>query len=79
MKQFRKLFEANLKSTFREKAVWGWSIAFPVLLMVIFLTIFGGMNDGDTSFEANVVVVMEGPNELATSIQSNLKQIPMLL
>ncbi|MBS4197534.1 ABC transporter permease [Lederbergia citri] len=78
MKQFRKLFEANFKSTFREKAVWGWSIAFPVLLMVIFLTIFGGLNDGDTSFEANIVTVMDEPNELASNLETILKHIPML-
>ncbi|MBS4201166.1 ABC transporter permease [Bacillus sp. FJAT-49732] len=78
MKQFRKLFEANFKSTFREKAVWGWSIAFPVLLMVIFLTVFAGVNGDDTSFEANIVTVMEEPNELATSLETTLKYIPML-
>ncbi|MBS4204552.1 ABC transporter permease [Lederbergia citrea] len=78
MKQFRKLFKANFKSTFREKSVWGWSIAFPVLLMVIFLTIFGGMNEGDSSFEAKIVTVMEEPNELAENIQSTLKHIPVL-
>ncbi|WP_057773721.1 ABC transporter permease [Cytobacillus dafuensis] len=78
MKQFRKLFEANFKSTFREKAVWGWSIAFPILLMVIFLTIFGGSNDGESTFEAHIVTVMEEPNELASRIQLVLKQIPVL-
>jgi ABC-type multidrug transport system, permease component len=55
MKQLRMLFDAQLKETFRERQVWFWSIMFPVLLLVIFMVIFGG--DGD--FSAKVAIVGE--------------------
>lgn len=78
MKKFRKLFEAEFKSTFREPAVWGWSIAFPVFLTVIFMIIFGGTDEGESNFEAKVVTVLESPNDLAENVQTTLKYIPVL-
>ncbi|AGA58376.1 MAG: ABC transporter permease [Thermobacillus sp.] len=53
MKQLRMLFDAQLKETFRERQVWFWSIMFPVLLLVIFMIIFGGNSD----FSAKVAIV----------------------
>ena len=55
MKQLRMLFAAQVKETFRERQVWFWSIVFPVLLMVIFMVIFGGSSD----FSAKVAIVGE--------------------
>ncbi|WP_164931505.1 ABC transporter permease [Longirhabdus pacifica] len=56
MKSFIKLFETNFKTTFREKSVIFWSILFPVILTVIFLSIFSGQNDS-SSFEADIAVI----------------------
>lgn len=60
MKQFRMLFTAQLKETFREKQVWFWSILFPVLLLVIFMIIFGGMSRGEFSAKVAIVGSPEG-------------------
>lgn len=81
-KQFRKLFGANVKMMFREKQVWFWNIFFPIILMSIFMLIFGG--GGSSDFKAKVAVV--GPADFGASdvmddsaIMFNmLKQIPVL-
>ncbi|WP_409341208.1 ABC transporter permease [Paenibacillus sp. MBLB4367] len=78
MKQLLKLFEANFKTTFREKQVWFWSIFYPVLLLVVFLMIFGGLGKSDSSFEAKVTAVAEQDNALSQSLLAALKQIPVL-
>ncbi|WP_158560580.1 ABC transporter permease [Paenibacillus contaminans] len=78
MKQLRKLFEANFKSTFREKQVWFWSIFYPVLLLVVFLMIFGGLGKGDSNFEAKVTAVVGKESALSESLLTALKQIPVL-
>jgi len=78
-KQFRKLFGANIKMMFREKQVWFWNIFFPIILMSIFMLIFGG--GGGSEFKAKVAIV--GPAASASddhgAIMLNmLKQIPVL-
>jgi ABC-2 type transport system permease protein len=78
MKQLRKLFEANFKSTFREKQVWFWSIFYPVLLLVIFLMIFGRSSDDGSSFKAKIAVVADRQTEFASQVISGLKQVPVL-
>jgi ABC-2 type transport system permease protein len=79
MKQLRKLFEANFKSTFREKQVWFWSVFYPVMLLVIFLMIFGkSADDSGTSFSAKIAVVAEQQNEFTGQMFTSLKQIPVL-
>ncbi|WP_276355895.1 ABC transporter permease [Cohnella caldifontis] len=74
-KQFRKLFAATLKMMFREKQVWFWNIFFPIILMSIFMVIFGG-NDG-SDFKAKVAVVQPARNEAADGMLSGLRQIPV--
>lgn len=74
-KQFRKLFEANLKMMFREKQVWFWNIFFPIILMSIFMVIFGGSN-GD-NFKAKVAVVNPGQSVVADALFDQLRQIPV--
>lgn len=56
LKQLRMLFAAQIKETFRERQVWFWQLLFPVLLLVIFMVIFGG---GDGDFSAKVAIVGE--------------------
>ncbi len=81
-KQFRKLFGANIKMMFREKQVWFWNIFFPIILMSIFMVIFGG-GGGGSDFKAKVAVV--GPAASVSDDLENgaimlnmLKQIPVL-
>ena len=78
MKQFKKLFEAHFKTTFREKQVWFWSIFYPVMLLVVILIIFGGLSDDDSSFQANVALVLENETEYSKQISAVLKQISVL-
>jgi ABC-2 type transport system permease protein len=77
MNQLSKLFSAHFKMTFREKQVWFWSIFYPVLLLVVFLTFFGGMGDA-SSFKAKIAVVAEKENALSTQLQEVLKKIEVL-
>jgi ABC-2 type transport system permease protein len=79
MRQFRKLFEAHFKSTFREKQVWFWSVFYPVLLLVIFLMIFGGSDAKESNFTAKIAVVSaEQQNQDATQLLATLQKIPVL-
>ncbi|MEX2462530.1 MAG: ABC transporter permease [Paenibacillaceae bacterium] len=79
MHQFSKLFEAHFKSTFREKQVWFWSIFYPVLLLVIFLMIFGGSDAKEVNFTVKIAVVAaEQQNQDATQLLTALQHIPAL-
>lgn len=73
-KQFIKLFSVNIKGMFREKQVWFWNIFFPVILMVIFMIIFGG---GSNEFKAKVVLVEASVLESNERIKENLLDIPV--
>lgn len=80
-KQFRKLFGANIKMMFREKQVWFWNIFFPIILMSIFMVIFGG--GGGSDFKAKVAVVepTAGVSDVLRDgdiLFNTLKQIPVL-
>lgn len=70
--QFRKLFAAHLKMMFRDKSVWFWSIFYPVLLLSVFIMIFGGSSD---SFSAKIALVESGSNPLSQNLQQNIKGI----
>ncbi len=74
-KQFRKLFEANFKMMFREKQVWFWNIFFPIILMSIFMLIFGGSDSSD--FKAKVAVVQPVQSAASDGMLEGLKQIPV--
>jgi len=75
--QFKRLFGAHLKMTFREKQVWFWSIFYPVLLMVIFMVIFGGGGSGE--FSAKVALVQpSGAGASADPIAEGIRQIDLL-
>lgn len=75
MKQFSKMFSAQLKMMFREKQVWFWNIFFPIILMVIFMVIFGGNSGG--SFKATIAVVDSQPNAASSMLLEQLRQLPM--
>lgn len=79
MKQLAKLFEARLKMTFRDKGVWFWTISYPVILMVIFLFIFGGQAGGGDGLSARVAVVKEQDGPVAAAFEQMLRQMPMLM
>lgn len=74
-KQFSKMFAAQIKMMFREKQVWFWNIFFPVILMVLFMIIFGG-GSGD-SFKAKIAVADPQPNATSGMLLEQLRQIPV--
>ncbi|SDY25068.1 ABC-2 type transport system permease protein [Evansella caseinilytica] len=76
IKQFKQMFLAQLKLTFREKQAWFWGIFFPVILMVIFMVIFsGGSND---EFSAKVAIVDENPNPTSETLLHQINALPVL-
>ncbi|WP_332634762.1 ABC transporter permease [Halalkalibacter flavus] len=76
MKQFKQMFLAQLKLTFREKQAWFWGIFFPVILMVIFMSIFSGSSDSE--FSAEVAIVNENPNATSEMLLKQINKIPVL-
>lgn len=74
-KQFTSMFTAQLKMMFREKQVWFWSIFFPVILMILFMIIFGGGSGSD--FKAKIAVVDSAPNASSSMLLEQIKQIPV--
>ncbi|WP_332694423.1 ABC transporter permease [Halalkalibacter lacteus] len=76
MRQFKQMFIAQLKLTLREKQAWFWGIFFPVILMVIFMTIFSG--NSDSEFSANVAIVNENPNATSDMLLQQISRIPVL-
>lgn len=73
-KQFGKLFGAELKIMFREKQVWFWNIFFPIILMVIFMLIFGS-NGSD--FKAKIAVVETHANATSDKLEQALRSVPV--
>ncbi|AJY74185.1 ABC transporter permease [Paenibacillus beijingensis] len=73
--QFGKLFSAHLKMMFREKQVWFWNIFFPVILMVLFMIIFGGNSGG--SFKASIAVVEPQANSTSQMLLEQLRRVPV--
>ncbi|NGM85605.1 ABC transporter permease [Paenibacillus sp. 7124] len=74
--QLKKLFIAQLKTMFREKAVWFWNLFFPVILMVLFMVIFGGGGDGG-DFKAKVALVKPAQTAASDSLEAGLRKIPV--
>ena len=75
-KQLRMLFLAQLKTMFREKQVWFWNLFFPVILMVVFMIIFGG-GSGGSNFSAKVALVKPQANAAADSLEAGLRKVPV--
>jgi len=75
-KQLRKLFGAQIKMMFREKQVWFWNLFFPIILMVLFMIIFGG--GGSSEFKAKIAVVKPMANESSNMLENHLRGIPVL-
>jgi ABC-2 type transport system permease protein len=73
-KQFRKMFGAHIKMMFREKQVWFWNIFFPIILMSIFMVIFGGGSDSE--FKAKIAVVKPAQSQDADRLLAQLHQLP---
>lgn len=76
IRQFGKLFGAHFKMTFREKQVWFWSIFYPVLLLVIFLLIFG--RTGSDDFSARIAVVEGASAPAAAGVKEALGYVDVL-
>lgn len=75
-KQLKMLFNANLKNMFREKQVWFWNIFFPVILMSIFMLIFGGSSS--ENFKATIAVVEKNPNTVSGMLAAQLREVNVL-
>ncbi|MDF2924266.1 MAG: transporter [Paenibacillaceae bacterium] len=75
-KQFSSMFTAQVKMMFREKQVWFWNIFFPIILMVLFMVIFGG-GSSESSFKATVAVADPSPNASSSMLLKQLKQVPV--
>ncbi|WP_244895415.1 ABC transporter permease [Evansella clarkii] len=75
-RQFKQMFLTQLRMTYREKQAWFWGIFFPVILMVIFMSIFSDNSDND--FNANVALVNEHPNETSEMLLQQISHIPVL-
>lgn len=73
--QFKKMLSAQLKLTLREKQAWFWGIFFPVILMVIFMTIFTG--DSSDEFSAKVAIVDKNPNQTSQMLLQQINQLEM--
>ncbi|WP_256760278.1 ABC transporter permease [Cohnella sp. WQ 127256] len=74
-KQLSKLFGAQIKMMFREKQVWFWNLFFPIILMVIFMVIFGG--DGGSEFKAKIAVVKSNANSTSNMLEDYLHKVPV--
>ncbi|MBH5317443.1 ABC transporter permease [Paenibacillus sp. GSMTC-2017] len=70
------MFMAQIKMMFREKQVWFWNVFFPIILMVIFMSIFGGGNS-TSSFKAKIAFVDAVPNASSKVLYDGIKQIPV--
>lgn len=77
LKQFSRMFAAHVKMMFREKQVWFWNVFFPVILMVLFMVIFGGGFGSSSSFNAGVAVVDASPNASSAMLLEQLKGVPV--
>jgi ABC-2 type transport system permease protein len=74
--QFKQMFLAQLKLTLREKQAWFWGIFFPVILMVIFMTIFSG--NAESEFNAEIAIVQSSSNPTSEMMLKQIQQIPVL-
>ncbi|MGO4370023.1 ABC transporter permease [Paenibacillus sp. 2TAB19] len=76
VKQFNKMFVAQIKMMFREKQVWFWNIFFPIILMVLFMIIFTG--GGDDDFKATIAVSQPAQTTESEQLLEQLRQVPVL-
>jgi ABC-2 type transport system permease protein len=74
-KQLSKLFGAQMKLMFREKQVWFWNLFFPIILMVLFMIIFGG--NGSSEFSAKIAVVESQANATSDRLEAELRKWPV--
>lgn len=74
-KQLIKLFGAQIKMMFREKQVWFWNLFFPIILMVLFMIIFGG--NGNSEFKAKIAVVKPQVNATSNTLEGQLRNVPV--
>ncbi|MEK3882781.1 ABC transporter permease [Paenibacillus sp. PL2-23] len=74
-KQFASMFTAQVKMMFRDKQVWFWNLFFPIILMVLFMVIFGG--GGSSPFKATIAVADPSPNASSSALLGQLQQIPV--
>ncbi|MFD0589891.1 ABC transporter permease [Paenibacillus sp. GCM10027627] len=75
-KQFASMFSAQVKMMFREKQVWFWNLFFPIILMVLFMIIFGG-SGSSSSFKATIAIADPAPNASSAAMFEQLKSIPV--
>ena len=71
MKAFTQLFLANLREFARDRMALFWTIAFPVLFILIFGLIFSR----DNSFSADLGLVVEDQGAAAQSLAQAFKSV----
>lgn len=74
MKAFIQLFLANLREFTRDRMALFWTIAFPVLFIVIFGLVFGG----DRSFSAEIGLVVEDQSPVGQGLAQSFKSVELL-
>lgn len=74
MRAFVNLYAASMKEFLRSRMAVFWTMAFPLLLALLFGVVFGG--GGDTRFKVGLVDEDGGP--VAAQVQEVLDSIPVL-
>lgn len=74
MKGFMQLVSANAKDIIRDRMSIFWFLAFPILFILLFGTIFGSNQD---STKYSVGLVVEGRSPVGTAVQSAFQSIPV--
>jgi ABC-2 type transport system permease protein len=74
MKGFLQLISANAKDIIRDRMSIFWFLAFPILFILLFGTIFGGNQD---SAKYSVGLVIEGQTPVGAAVQSAFRSIPV--
>lgn len=73
MQAFRQLYLASLKEFVRDRMTIFWTLAFPLVFIVLFGVIFAG--GGDSKFDVGLVVEDQGAT--AQQVASILRQVPI--
>jgi ABC-2 type transport system permease protein len=75
MSKALNMISANLKNLLRDKMSVFWFIGFPLIFVIIFGTLFGGFEDGETKFDIGLVVEDDGP--MGQVITQVFKSVPV--
>ncbi|MCC7352896.1 MAG: ABC transporter permease [Anaerolineae bacterium] len=74
MKAFAKMFTASLKEFARDRTAFFWTLAFPILFMLLFGAIFGG---GDST-QIQVGLVVEDQGSAGEGLAQAFSNVPVI-